>query len=293
MTSLARIATESISAADEALLVTAAQACPVEIYLDADGRGCTRFLSTDSSRRAVERLSAAYIAAIHAAANTARTLDRDDAFSVASLGFVEAVMSTDLTLGSLAGRAQTLMRFAILEAENAGPVVSIKRDMLNRYRGLLRKHDGDIEAALAECREGRISLAPATFLSVHHALRTVSLDVPLISSDGDCAETMSDILTDPAHLTPGPEEAAVTAELSSWLLSLVPAEQERILRLAYGYVDNATEDIRVAAGFKFDELLSDAQTGIALFTSRARVQRARVAALSTMRAALQAEVNAA
>lgn len=293
MPSLARIVTENLSAIDELALVLRAQACPVESYLDADGRGCTRFLSTDASRAAVERLTAAYIPAIHTAAKTARTLDTDDAFSVAALAFVEAVMSLDLSLGSLAGRAQALMRFAILEAENAAPVVSIKRDMLNRYWGLLKKHDGDIEAALAECREGRINLAPATFLSVHRALRSVSLDVPLRAPDGDTVETMADTLTDPAHLTAGPEESAVSVELSRWLLSLVPAEQEQILRLAYGYVDAATENIRVTAGFKFDEDLSDSQTATALFMSRARVQRERTGALSTMRAALQAEVDAA
>lgn len=296
----AATATEFLSVTDQARLIAAAQDVPCQIVTDADGTERVVYGQTPAAERALEELTRAFLPLLHKAARSSKVLDEDDAFGLALAEFVAAIRRHDTTSDvPFSAVLPTVLRYAISDADRTSDLIVVRENVAARYFRLMHKHEGSVEAAYGECRDTANGFDPATFLAVHRAIGSpASLD----GAPGEYDGTMSDGLTAGqfnaqeaalADRTPGPEETAVAADLVRWLFTLTDDRQESILRLRYGFCDLATENLRLAAGFRTGEDLSDAQVAVAAHLSRPTVQREKTKALATMRAALQGLVDEA
>lgn len=281
-------ATENLSVIEQCELIAAAQAVPLTIVIH-DGVEQLVYGRTPASDAALERLTTAFLPALHKAARAAKVLDPEDAFGVALAEFVAAVRRHDPASGvPFSATISTVLFRAVADADRTSDLITVRENVAARYWRLMHKHDHNLEAAYAECRDTRNGFDPATFLAVHRAIGTTeSLD--LMDLDGtDCAAARAI-----ASPVPGPEEQIVQIQLVAWLLALVSDRQEAIVRLRYGFADHTTENLRLVAGYRAGEDLSDVQVAHALITPRPTVQREKSKALSTMRAALQDLINEA
>ena len=159
------------------------------------------------------------------------------------------------------------------------------------------KHEWNLEAAYAECRDTPNGFDPDTFLKVHNSLGVDSLDVSAADGETNPTSGIADQSQHRAALTdpdPSPEAITVQAETIRYLFDLVPGEQEAILRLAYGFTDLATENARMAKGFRADgSPMSDREVAHVMGMTTPTVGRRRNDALKTMQAALTEDDEAA
>lgn len=277
-------ATEFLSVTEQTALIAAVQDVPVTLD-EVDGVEVVRYGSTAASEDAFARLYAAFTPALEKASRASKVMDADDALAVAYAEFAEAVRDFDPSAPlPFSATIATRLRYAVLRADRANDVVVVKDNVAAVYWRLIHKHEGDFAAAYEEVRTTANGLAPSTFLAVHHVIGGIdSLDPMLRAEDGETGARHSLATSIGSH-----EERIATEAEAEWLLSLVTDEEETICRLAYGFRDLATEKIRVDAGFKGGEILTDVEiSGTSVPLGRATIQRRRKSALDTMRAALE------
>jgi hypothetical protein len=264
--------TESLSPETVNELITAAQDVTVTVTDDR-----TVYGTTPESDAALARLTTAFLPMLHAAARRgASNLGREDAFATAYEAFIGAVRRHDVD-GEVhfLRTASVIVTRAVADAARVSDMITVKEDVSRRYWKLMHKHGGDVEAAYAECREEANGFTPYTFLAAHHAISTTE------SLDFGNADALH-----PATM-PGPEEAAVEADLVNWLFGLVDDKSESLLRLRFGFQDAYTETLRATFGYRVGELLDDAQAGHCLGLPRSTAQRRRTKAIQTMRDGMQ------
>jgi DNA-directed RNA polymerase specialized sigma subunit len=208
------------------------------------------------------------------AARNALTLGVDEARSVAVAGLIEAVHAYDPARGErLAGILPGLLGDHMAERLATEHVVSVPARTLKRFFGILRRADGDVNAAaeLAPSYE----MTRETFLAVLDAVRGESLDAITAtrtehSGPGSAADAEVE-----AHSPWGGPDAYADAEdrvLCEVAFRAVDAQEKEVVGLAYGFLD-------------YDPV-PDAEIGERLGFSRAKAQRTRSGALGKMREAL-------
>lgn len=288
MSAFARLATEFLSVSAQAAHIAAAQEVPVHV-LEIEGEERLIYGTTPTSEAALDVLTGAFMPAIEKAARASRVLDEGDALSVALLEFVEAVRDFDLEAPlPFSATIATRLRYAVLRADRANDLVRVKDNVAAVYWRLIHKHDGDFAAAYEEVKATDNGLAPATFMAVHNVIGGIdSLDPVLCTEDDDHGPRHALASAVGSH-----EDRLTDRDEVEWLFTLVSDRQEAILRLAYGFSDAATEEIRLAKGYAIGEIMTDAQTAHALDLTRPTAQRERTRALATMREALEARVEA-
>lgn len=280
-------ATEHLSVEDQRELIAAAQDVPVEV-VEVDGEERVLYGKTPASELALERLTTSFVAAIRKAAATARVMDKDDAFALCLAEFVAAVRRYDLTSTvPFSATIGTILLRAVSDASRTSDLITVRENVAARYWRLMHKHDFDVQAAYAECRDTANGFDPMTFLSVHRAMATVETIEPLTPGDGETASAAYLV----ADHRPDPEALAVEADLVTWLFSLVGNREETVLRLRYGFRDEATEKVLVNFGLHLGTVLSDVQVAEVTGIARSTVSRLGAGSLAAMRGALQRLVD--
>lgn len=277
-------ATEFLSVTEQPALIAAAQDVPVEVVL-VDGEEVTRYGKTPASERAMERLIAAFMPVIEKEARRAKVNDEDDALGVLLAEFVSTVHLHDATSPiPFSSTIGTILRRKMSDTDRVSDVVVVKESVAAVYWRLMHKHDFDFAAAYAEVKATANNLAPATFLSVHNIIGGIdSLDPIRVAEDSENGARHA-----LANAVGSHEERIVTAAEVDYLFSKVTDEEATIVRLAYGFRDFATEKIRVEAGFKGGEILTDVEiSGTSVPLGRATINRRRLSALSKMREAME------
>lgn len=282
--------TDYLSDDDQRTLISAAQDVPTAVETDEQGERVV-YGTTPAADRALTALTEAFLPVIHKVARTSKVLDFEDALAVCLEEFVTSVRRYNLSSGlPFAATISTILRFRISDTDRTSDLIVVRENVAARYWQLVHKHDGDVLAAYEECRTTSNGFAPATFLAVHYAIASLdSLDGT--SGDSDRAEgqnhTHEAALADPS---PSPEDLALNADLVRWLFTLVPDREEQILRLRFGFSDLATENLRLAAGFRADVsdlVMSDKEVAQVLGSTTPTVNRLKRRALDTMRAAME------
>ena len=264
----------------------------------------TVYGTTPEADDALAALTKAFLPLIHKVARTSRVLKEDDALMVCLEEFISVIRRYEVgsALPLKAGLRTILLRKMGDTGRTDGLIV-VRENVAARYRQLMDKHEWNLEAAYAECRDTPNGFDPDTFLKVHNSLGWDSLDVSASGDvhDGAASGTSTSGIADQSqHRTsladpePGPEAITVQAETIRYLFDLVPGEQEAILRLSYGFTDLATENARMAKGYRADgSPMSDREVAHVLGMTTPTVGRHRNAALSTMRDALTEDDEAA
>ena len=271
-------------------LIRIAQAVPFFIETETYG-------TTPEADEAMEQLTRAFLPLIHKVARTSTVLDPEDALMTCLEEFISCVRRYEVgsALPFKAGLRTILTRRIGDVGRTSGPIV-VKENAAARYRQIMDRHDWNLEAAYAECKTDSNGFTPDTFLAVHNALRVDSLDVTTDQNDSSSRVSTgggSGYSQYEEHLadnSPTPEAITVQTETVRHLFTLVPSSQESILRLSYGFADLATENARLAAGFRADgSPLSDREVAQVLGMRTPTVNRHRNAALDVMRADLEAD----
>lgn len=278
-----------LTAVEEENLVRIVRGTERAEVADSNGNTVTRYFPTPREEDALSRLVSAYINDIRRAARTAKVLSREDAEMVATEKFITLARSETRRTHAderLAGFVSRAMVNAVMDADAEASAIRIPPDTLRRYFNLV-KECGSVEAAFVKCKNEANNFDPITLLAVHRSINAVSIDDLSTDDDGNARDgDFTD--ADAVHAfgaAPGPEEQVVQADLVDWFFTLVPDDQELVLRLAYGFSDTRSEALRVKAGYQYDTPLSDAQISPVVARSRASVQRARTDALRVMHAA--------
>lgn len=284
---LAAITRIDLTPAEEADLVrvvretTSAQVADLET-----GETITRYFPTAEQEAALNSLIACYIQDIRRAAKSSKALDQEDAEALAVEKFIGLARDKSRSNERLAGFVSKAMVNAIKDADSENAAMRIPPRTLRTFFALV-KETGSLNAAYLAAKEKDRGIDAITVLAVARTLNASSIEALAAASDDDDS---ADYVFVPDE-TPGPEEIAVQADLIRYLFSLVPEVQEQILRLAYGFTDAQTEALRVKHGYKFDEVLSDAQISPVVAMGRVTVNRTRNAALRTMHAAIQDSIE--
>lgn len=279
-------ATEFLSVDEQTALLAVAQDVPTTVEADENGEDRCIYGKTPESEAALSRLTTAFMPAVLKAARASRVQDFDDALATALAEFMAAVREYDVTSRlPFSATLPSRLRFAVLRADRANDVITVKDNVAAVYWRLIHKHDGDANAAYEEVKTTDNNLAPSTFLAVHHIIEGVDSLDGVISDDDDEDGPLHPV----AASVESHEERIATEALVDYLFSKVNDRQEGILRLAYGFSDLATEKIRLAKGYAIGELMSDLQVAHALDLTRPTVQRDRKKALDVMRAAVAGE----
>ena len=279
-------ATEFLTVGDQRTLIAAAQDVAVDVFSDPDGEERITYGTTPASEAAMSHLTTSFIAAIRKAAARSTMLGHDEAFAVALAEFVEAIRRHDLDADlPFSATIATVMAWAVQRADRSSDLVVVRDTVAKVYWRIMHAHDLDAAAAYATCRNTVNGLSPSTFMAVHCVLGGVdSIDPILRAEDDDRA---------PRHALAaavGSDEASVVqADLVDWLWTLVSARQQAILRLRFGFRDDATEILRLDYGFRMGEELTDeAIAAVLVGMGRSTVQKERIRALRIMRDALEA-----
>lgn len=261
----------------------------------------TVYGTTPEADDALAALTKAFLPLIHKVARTSRVLKEDDALMVCLEEFISVIRRYEVgsALPLKAGLRTILLRKMGDTGRTDGLIV-VRENVAARYRQLMDKHEWNLEAAYAECRDTPNGFDPDTFLKVHNSLGVDSLDVSAADDPNNSGPSTSGISDQSQHRSyladpdPSPEAITVQAETIRYLFDLVPDEQEAILRLSYGFTDLATENARMAKGYRADgSPMSDREVAHVLGMTTPTVGRRRNAALSTMRDALTEDDEAA
>ena len=284
-----------LSDSEIARLVTIAQSVPTVIDTDADGGERVIYMNTPEADDALSRLTNAFLPVLNSVAGSSTALPYEDAFMIVCEEFISYVRRFDLS-SALPFKApiRTILSRRLGDEGRTSGLIVVKENAAARYRQLMDRHDWNLEAAYADCKAGQF--APETFLAVHRAIGVESLEAehrnggPSASASGDRVTTLATYEAELADPEPSPEAITVQAETIRYLFSLVPADREAILRLAYGFSDLATENSRLAAGFRADgSPMSDREVAQVLGMRTPTVNRHRNEALAVMRDALADE----
>lgn len=242
---------------------------------------------------ALERLYAAYTPVLDAIARKAPAPEMEDARSMASVAFMEAVRDlpadTDRVSTALYLRVKNATTGAALEDRT----VTLPGRTAGRYVAILKAHDGDTSAAYAACAAGQESMDATTFLAAHVA-NYAHVDRESI---GPAPESGEDV---PAVFQMAVEddiESVDTHDLvHNHLLPLCDdaAHEGVIVRLAYGFTDvsDAVADRLAEAGFQPGDILTDIESSEVLATpglGSRTVGKRRRAALARMREYLECD----
>lgn len=218
-------------------------------------------------RDAVKRYT--FTPAVWDGATIADRAERDEAQSVALLGFMEAIHAHDPAQGDrLAGIVSQYVDHAMGEAMADVVPVRVPSRSLTRFYAILNRAGRDVEAAAALAPS--FAMKRETFLAIAQAVRAERLEGAALTEEG--AERLDG------------------SARSIWddADALAEAEDRIMVEAAFGVVDGLEKDVtRAAYGFSGYRPLSDgeiAEEGWA--GSRASVQRTRTRALGKMRDAL-------
>lgn len=282
-----------LTEAETDVLIRVAQAVPFDLDTETYG-------TTPEADDALERLTRAFLPLVHKVARTSTVLDEEDALMTCLEEFIRVVRIYEVgsALPFKAG-LRTILTRRIGDVGRTSGLIVVKENAAARYRQIMDRHDWNLEAAYRECQTSTNGFAPETFLAVHNALGVDSLDVTVGDTDRTARTSgggTADSSQHEGHLAdpePSPEDQTVQAETVRYLLEQVPADQEQIVRLAYGFTDLATENARLAAGFRADgSPMPDREVAQVLGMRTPTVNRHRNAALQTMRDALADEDEA-
>lgn len=289
-----RPAHDQLTDAEQQDLIRAAQDVPVIVTTDEDGAEQVSYGATPASEAALERLTLAFLPMLVRASRVSQRLTDEDALGTVMLEFLEAVRRYDLASDLPFHRTiRVILWRRIHDSDRTSDIVVVKEKVAADYWRLLRRHNDDVNAAYAECRDTSNGLDPMTFLAVHRVMTSMeTLDA--LDSGGDLGGVERAVAWELADPSPTAETLVIEADYMRWLFNLVTLRQETILRLVYGFCDPATENLRQEAGYRIGELLSDRQAGHALGgLPQQTVNRDRLKALKTMREAIQALVDEA
>ncbi|MBP2323312.1 RNA polymerase sigma factor (sigma-70 family) [Kibdelosporangium banguiense] len=273
-------------------LISAAQDVPCTVITDATGNETVAFGKTRKSEAALTRLVQSFTPLIRSMARTATRLDYDEAEAICYARFMQAVREFDLDSDVPFSRdIRTMLRYELSDKSRTKDLIQVKENVAARYFRLLRQHDRDVKAAYEVCRTTPNGLDPSTFLAVHRAYgHVVSLDLAM-DGDENSDDRHEAFLID--HMAEDAADDLANRDLIRWAFSKVSDREEQILRLRYGFVDVATENIRSAAGFRSDTsdpVMSDREVAQCLGLALSSCNRYRRDALATMRAALESLV---
>lgn len=277
-------ATAFLSVSDQADLISVAQDVPVNVFTDEEGVERVTYGTTPASDNALGLLTTSFISAIRKAASASAMLDADEAFAVALVEFVASVRSYDLssTIPFSASIAVTLKR-RVWEADRSADLIVVRDTVAKVYWRIMHAHDGDAAAAYETCRTSVNGLSASTFMSVHNVFGGVeTLDPAPTSEDSGPRHAL-------AAAIGSAEKAVCQTDLVEWLFTLVSSKESTILRLAYGFRDDATEILRLDNGFQMGEELTDLAISAIVGGAGSTVQKQRVRALDTMRSAIEAD----
>lgn len=196
--------------------------------------------------------------------------ERQEMQALAVTGLLEAVAAFDLN-GPHDRLAATVEKYVIetLTSNMATTVpVSVPSRTLRRFFGILRRAEGDVQAAAAMAPS--FEMSRETFFAVLRAVRTEYLDAP-----ADGPELLS--------------RATVARPVWDAEEQYADAEDRILVEMAFGAVDDLETDIcRASYGFTSYNPIPDGQIAADLSMTRPTVQRRRAGALSKMRDALGA-----
>lgn len=217
----------------------------------------------------------------NAIARSSAALDRDDATQEALVAFLDLIKTHDATLNPrLAGRVKQVFTEALSDAATSEQAMHIPPRTLKRYLAILKKADGDVMAGASLAEDHHMSRE--VFLAIASATRVDSLTV---GEDGDSSRIdTAVVLASEGRSGYADVEDALMADLA---LSLVEGDALQVTRHAYGF-DTVVVDGHIVTP-EGSAPVSDTLVGAALTLSRAKVQRLRSGALSTMREALAVE----
>lgn len=300
-------------------LITTAQDVPTVQITEDDGTETTTYWNTAEADAALEELTRAFLPLIHRIAGTAKQngIPEDDALQICLEEFISVVRRyrPGSALPFQAGLATILAR-KLSDTERTSDLVVVKENVSARYWQLMHKHGLEnrprnevFRDAYNECKNTANGLDPATFLSAYRAISgydgfegTAAIGDSTGGGKGDQDGTRSSaehrmdrLMMEAGAFTDGPENATVQADVVRYLFTLVSERQRQILRLRYGFSDPATQNARLAAGFRADRdelVMSDREVAQVLGSSTPTVGRQRHEALATMRAALEEAENA-
>jgi hypothetical protein len=255
---------------------------------------------------ALDYLTSSFMPAIRRAARAAKVLEEDDAIQVAVEAFLTLVRTFDADgERPFAPVVPTHLQHAISRADRTNSsIVTVRKDAALKYWRVYHKYDEDADAAYNACRAGTEELPAYSFLAVHNAFNeTISFDWTGTRGSGGTGDDEAQGASYSAHdtdqqlggyvgmnlATPSHEDLVALQDEVRWLFTLVAPLDESILRLYYGFLDDASELLRLDSGYRVGQELSDDQVAHALSRTRPTVNRRRTLALAVMRAALEAE----
>jgi hypothetical protein len=276
--------TENLSVTEQYALITDIQNVPTTVEIQEDGSEYVTFGVTPASEAAGAKMVAAFWPAIQAAARLAPLKGREgysleDGESAALEEFVRAVREYDLTSDTpFHHTLSTRLRFAVLRAvREDATVFSVPAVQIARYHRAMHGNGLDAASALEDVKAnpGKWDLTAPAFMAIHRAM-TGGFS---LSEDG--AGVLDTLVTE------SPEDAVIRREYVRWLLDQTTDRQETICRLAYGFTGQDTESLRVSHGYREGDVLEDLQVADCLDMARSTVNRERLKALATMRAAAE------
>lgn len=312
MLPLSNLPTVKLTFEEERDLIAIVQNVPSQVVVDEDGERVV-YEPSRAADRALETLTTAYIRSIFKATLSAHEnrLDHDEAFAVAAAEFVQCVRDFDLGRKDddiLAWIAPTMMRRAVEREAYGSTMVKIPSRLTQRYSALMRDCEGDVMAAYRACEEnsGRDTFSPSTFLAVHNALKAHDSIAPAVQgsryeaygSAGD-GDSDTDWVVDRALARQGAadlfvstsvEDSVVEPAYIDWLFTAPDKEAAQVLRLAYGFTDPETDNLRILTGYRTGEILADQHVGVCIGKGRVTTNRIRNRGLTAMRDAVEAEL---
>lgn len=245
-------------------------------------------LAQDGDEVATLALVYAYAPTLRAAAaRHERTLGREEARQATVLGLLEAVHAFDLSSDyeRLAAIVWEYVADAVQTAAGTMVAISVPSRTLKRFFGILRRADGDLEAAALAAPKHELSTE--SFWAIVDALRVDSTDVGRV---GGAQQLRYDLA---GSASPGGahwESPVMTKAQPLWQDSdrgTSDAEDRILAEVALRSVDDFSRDVcRLAYGFSEADPIPDAEIAHRLGYSRPKVQRTRTTALVKMRDAL-------
>jgi hypothetical protein len=319
----------TLSLAEIEELITAAQAAPTttrtEVVTDLDTFADREvevvvWLPDTAADEALRKLTNAFLPLIHAMARrvnaSARTrgMTEEEAVGYLLIEFVDFARNR-YEVGQIPNFIQVIGRvleLSLHSRERETGLIQIPRNAGYRFNQLMRKHDGDVNAAYADAKAGQFR--PETFMAVLNAIAVTdnSLDTPQVAPGGGASVNLVkagsaaafggksvDVdceLYRAGYTAEDPADVIAHAALVAFAFSVIEPEIQQALRLKYGFDDLATHNLRVGAGFdrydadvmRSEDVALCLRMGGVLNVSRPTLDRRITAALRTMREAIEA-----
>lgn len=243
---------------------------------------------TSAAMDARERLISAYMPAVSAAVRRSKVRSKEDLESDLVERLLSLIASHDSSKGRLASRISTEFAHVTRESAAAEAAFSVPSSTRDRFYNILfAQAGGDIYKALRLADE-HPHMTRDSFLALARAL--VGVESTSVNAEGDGHLDYASAELIGTRLDPSLDSER--ADLVVWLLDRLDEGTRLIIELAYGFVSEELEKIRLEAGYQYDETLDDAQIA-ALSASpvhhRVSVNRRRNAGLRIMRQALELE----